>query len=642
MGRWILSAVRRMAMTWLASATLLVLSLSLLALAVVSALADPAFYVDRLRNARAYDIVLDKAAAPALERALEDVGAGVDADRAISGIRRALPPRWVYGQLESQLAGPVGYLAGDVDRFVFRLRLNARIPAIIKETRALALEADAQSFLLDGIMSQPLADAAAEMQSYGLDLDEERLRESAKAVLDEEWMDARLGEIIDEVGPYLAGQTDSFEIVVSLDEPLAAAESEVARIVAEVDWYDTALDGFVSQYVDESLRDVDRTLGGFTVNRDDVLEIIRSSVTRESTQPVIADAASQLTRYFLGRSDTVSVSVDLSEAKRLASPQIGDFAKSVVDARALTIADCATASESPLTLNFAGARMPYCIPADEPARSAARARLKAARVEAGEAFVKSVISPLPDQMTITQDDLREQIRLNAGAAALVTVDAVRAAAKDGFRYTDEDLEADLTRFYGSSALAQMQSARDFMRDGWSFNQLDMHATLGTGATYQARTWLPITRIAAFGGIALSAVLAILFGLIRGDTARKRIIWSCAAFAVAGALTWAAFDPLYAYLIESRVENALLAIRLPSDAAALGVTQRTAANAALDALSYISGRAALGGAACFAVAGTLALAALIKPRAPRPRRQPPRPSPSGDVTPPIALQARDGL
>ena len=627
MGGWILSALRRLALSTLSGGAHTVLALSLLALAITSALADPAFYVDRLRNARVYETALDRAAAPALERALADagVGADADADRIIAAIRRALPPRWVYGRLESQLAGPVGYLAGDRDRFVFRLRLNDRIPAILAETRALAVEADAQSLILDGAMSAPLADAAAQMRSYGLDLDEARLKESAKAILDEEWIDARLAEIIDEAGPYVLGETDSFEIVVSLDEPFAAAESEVAQIVAEVDWYATALDGFVSQYVDESLRDVDRTLGGFTVNREDVLEIIRSSVTRESAEPVIADAAAQLTRYFLGKSDTVSVSVDLTEAKRLARPQIGDFAQRVVDARALTIADCASGSESLLTLNFAGARIPYCVPTEEPARSEARARLKTARDEAGAAFVERVIGPLPDEMTFTQDDLREQLRLNAGDDALEAVDAVRAAAKDGVRYTDENLEADLLRFYGPSALAQLRSTRDFMRNGWSFDQRDLRAQIGAQATDLPRTWLPIARLAAYGGIALSAIFAILFGLLRGGAARSRIIWASGAFAIAGAMVWVEFDLLYTYLVESRIESAITQAaraNLPRDASELGITPQAVANLALDALSDIAGRAALIGATCAAIGGTVALTAwLLKPRAPRP----PRPS-----------------
>lgn len=624
MGGWILSALRRIALSLLSGGAHAVLALSLFALALMSALADPSFYVDRMRNARVYELALDRAAAPAVERALEDAGAGAaDADRVVAAMRRALPPRWVYGQMESQLAGPVGYLAGDRDGFVFRLRLTDRIPAIIAETRALAVDADAQAILLDGILSEPLADAAEQLRSYGLDLDEARLKESAKAILDEEWLDARLGEIVDEVGPYIAGETDSFEIVVSLDEPLAAAESEVALIVAEVDWYDTALDGFVSQYVDESLRDVDRTLGGFTVNREDVLEIIRSSVTRESAEPVIADAATQLTRYFLGGSDAVSVSVDLTEAKRLASPQIGDFAKRAVDARTLTIADCASASESLLTLNFAGARMPYCVPTEEPARSEVRARLRTARDEAGAAFVERVIGPLPDEMTFTQNDLREQLRLNAGESALEMIDAVRAAAKDGFRYTDKDLESDLLRLYGPSAPAQLRDAREFMQTGLSFDQRDMREALGSEATDLPRRWLPVARLAAFGGIALSAVLAMLFGLIRGDTARKRIIWASGAFATAGALVWVEFGPLYAYLIESRAESAIMeAARssLPREAVEY-VSPREIANVALDAMSDIAGRAALMGAACAAVGGTVAVAALLlKPRAPRARRR----------------------
>ena len=615
--------LRRAALSALTGATVSVLSLSLLALAVTSALADPAFYVDRLRNARAYELVLDRAVAPAVESAMGGEGeriAGVDSRAVVSSIRRALPPRWAYRELERQLAGPVGYLAGDRGRFVFRIRLDSRVPAITAEARRLAVSADAQSLLLDGVMSAPLANAASELEYYGIGLSEERLKESVGIILNEEWLDARLGEIIDEAGPYIAGERDSFEIVISFEEPLAAAESEVERLVAEVNWYDDAIDGFAARYVDESLKDVDKTLGGFTVDREDVLGIIRSSITPEMAEPVIADAATQLTRYFLGKSDAVSVSLDLTEAKRNAGPQIGAIAESLVNARALTIANCDPGSEN-LTLNFAGARMPFCIPTEEPARSEARARLAAARGEAGAAFVSQVLGPLPDQMTFTQDDLREQLRLNAGAGAVAIVDAIRLAAQNGVRYTDEDLESDLAALYGGSAASQLRAAREFMRNGWSFDQRDLRAALPANVIELTRRWFPVAGLAAYGGIALSAVAALLAGLIRGGTARNRLLWACAFFAIAGATAWAVNGVIFPYLIESRLEDGIYALARANGMSAsdtvMGLSLRTIVGVGLDALSDIRGRAAIGGAVALGSAGTAAAAVFIaRPRTPR--------------------------
>ena len=627
MGGWLLSAIRRAVLSALTGATVSVLSLSLLALALASALADPVFYVDRLRNADAYDLVLDRTVAPAVESAMGGEGegesvAGIDARAVVSAIRRALPQRWVYRELETQIAGPLGYLAGDRSRFVFRLSVKDRIPAIIAETRRLAVDADAQAFLLDEVMSAPLANAASEFDRYGLELSEDRLKESVRIVLDEEWLDARLAEIINEAGPYVAGEADSFEIVISLDEPLAAAESEVARLVAEVDWYGNALDGFVASYVDESLKDVDRTLGGFTIDRDDILGIIRSSVTPEMAEPVIADAAAQMTRYLLGKSDTVAVSFDLTEAKRIASPQIGAIAESLVTARTLTIANCAPGSEN-LTLDFAGARMPFCIPAEEPARSEARARLSAARGEAGDAFIRTVLGPLPDQMAFTQDDLREQLRLNAGAGALDIVDSLRSAAKDGVRYTDENLESDLAALYGSYAVTQLRSAQDFLQNGWSFDQSDMRAALPPDIIDLTRRWFPVARVAGYGGIALSALFALLAGLIRGDSALSRLLWACVFFTLAAAVSWTMNGIIFPYLLEDRLEGALYnlarANNIPDDAVP-GLPLRALIGVGVDALSDVRGRAAFSGAICLAAGGTLALLLFIaKPRPPKPRQ-----------------------
>ena len=608
--------------TTLAFWLIAVMAAALIAESVVSSLADPGFYVDRLRNARAYETILDETATPAVEDALDSPAgraSGLSARRVISAARQALPPSWVYRQIETQLGGVLGYLAGKRSGFAFRISLKSRIPHMISETRSLALDADAQSLLLDGVAPDALADAAAEMQSYGLDVDEARLRQIAAAILTEEWLDARLGEIIDEAGPYIAGEADSFEIIVPLDQPLAAAKSEVRGFVAEVDWYDSLLDGFVAGYVDESLKDVDKTLGGFTVNRADVLAIIRSSVTREVAEPAIESAAAQLTDYFLGESDAVSVSVDLTEAKRRAAPQIGELAVQIADARALTLPRCADGAAS-RTLIIFGVRMPGCIPQDGAARALAQEGLKTARARIGDAFIESVLGPLPDTMAFTHDDVRREIRANAGEGALDAIDAVRAAAQDGLRYTDQDLESHMRELYGASALAGLRDARIFLQDGWSFNQSDMRSAVGAEPVDIPRRWFPYARTAVFGGIALCVIMAALSGALMGRTARSRILFACGVFAFSSALSWALFAPVYEIYAERLIAEALRdAARANDPTNAGGVYAALIQEIAMDAVSGIFRRASIGGAICFAAGGTAALIVLIaKPRAARRR------------------------
>ena len=605
-----------------------VISISLIAESVAFSLADPAFYVDRLRNARVYETILDRAIAPSIESALDTPAgraSGLSERRVMSAARRALPSRWVYSQIETQLEGPLGYLAGERSGFTVRVSLRSRIPSIVSETRSLAVDADAQALILDALIAEPLSDAAAEMRSYGLDMDDARLRESLAAILAEEWLDALLAEAVNEIGPYVMGAADSFEIVIPLDQPLAAAESEVERFVAEVDWYDAALEGFVASYVDESLKDVDRTLGGFAVNRGDVLEIIRSSVTRDIAEPAIADTAAQLTRYFLGESDAVSVSVDLAEAKSRAAPQIGALGSQIANARALTVPVCDAEDAAVRTAIIFGVRTPDCIPPIEPARSLAQARLSAARAEISAAFVETILDPLPDRMTFTHEDVRAQVRANAGEGALRNIDAVRAAARDGFRYTNENFETDIARLYGASAVSGIQEARDFFQDGLRFNQRHMRTALGSqigDLVDILRTWFPYARPATFGGIALGALMALLAGALIGGSARSRLMWACATIAIAGASTWALYGPLYGIFLENRIaaelRNAMQAGGAPSEI--MGISTNIIGDIALDAISAILNRASIAGAIYFAVGGTLALLILVaKPRTPKPRQ-----------------------
>lgn len=604
-----------------------VISISLIAESLAFSLADPAFYVDRLRNARVYETLLDGAIAPSIESALDTPAgraSGLSERRVMSAARRALPSRWVYRQMETQLEGPLGYLAGERSGFIVRVSLKPRISSIVSETRSLAVDADSQALILDALIAEPLSDAAAEMRSYGLDIDDARLRESLAAILAEEWLDARLSDAVNEIGPYVMGASDSFEIVIPLGKPLAAAESEVERFVAEVDWYDTALDGFVASYVDESLKDVDRTLGGFAVNRGEVLEIIRSSVTRDIAEPAIADTAAQLTRYFLGESDAVSVSLDLAEAKSRAAPQIGALGAQIANARALTVPVCDAEDSAVRTAIIFGVRTPDCIPPIEPARSLAQARMSAARAEISAAFVSAILDPLPDRMTFTHEDVRAQIRANAGEGALRNIDAVRAAARDGFRYTDENFESDIARLYGASAVSGIEDARDFFQNGLRLDQRDMRTALGSqiGELVDIlRTWFPYARPATFGGIALGALMALLAGALIGGSARSRLMWACATIAIAGASTWALYGPLYGIFLENRIaaelRNAMQAGGAPSEI--MGISTNIIGDIALDAISAILNRASIAGAICFAVGGTLALFILVaKPRPPKPR------------------------
>ena len=591
---------------------------------LVSSLADPGFYVARLRNAGAYDAILDETVEPAVEDALDSEAgraSGLSARRVIAAARRALPPRWVYGQLETQLGGLLGYLAGDRGGFAFRINLKSRIPNMIAETRSLALDADAQSLLIDGVMPDALADAAAEMRSYGLDVDAARLKRSAAAILAEDWLDARLGEIIDEAGPYIAGETDSFEILIPLDQPLAAAKSEVRGFVAEVDWYDAVLEGVVSSYVDESLKDVDKSLGGFTINREDVLAIIRSSVTREIAEPAIESAASQLTDYFLGESDAASVSIDLTEAKRRAAPQIGNLAVQIADARALTLPPCrADAAFQSVTIIIFGVRTPGCIPQNEPARSLAQEGVKAARAEIGDAFIQTVLGPMPDAITFTQVDVRREISANAGEGALDAIDAVRSSAQDGIRYTSQDLETHVRELYGSSALAGLRDTRNFLQNGWSFDQSDMRDAVVAEAIDIPRMWFPYARMAAFGGIALCVIVAALSGALMGRSARSRILFACGVFALAGAVCWTLFEPVYTIYVKDLAAAALRdAASANNVSGGSEVYAKLIQDIALDAMSGILRRASIGGAICFAAGGTVALIVLAaKPRPPKRR------------------------
>ncbi|MEX2230147.1 MAG: hypothetical protein WEB13_10985, partial [Dehalococcoidia bacterium] len=210
---------------------------------VTATVMAPGFYVEQLRELDAYTLVHDEL----LPRAVDDFlkhqneklpdnlsGIALPTDAAaqqaiLDLLRVALPPEVLRAHAEAAIAELVPYLTGAHDDFDVRIRLGDELvavaghapgrPSLLEQTwRTLDLAEATLTGLVQARLEQADAEDAGEdapglLDVIGGDVD------GASA-----WLERALFGAIDELVPYLTGETEHVRIVVSFDAYPALAE----------------------------------------------------------------------------------------------------------------------------------------------------------------------------------------------------------------------------------------------------------------------------------------------------------------------------------------------------------------------------------------------------------------------------------
>ncbi len=519
-----------------------------------STVARPGFLADQLEEADAYAFVIDDLTPALLEDAwrldadafgweFEEnplVASGLTPGQVAAAVRRALPPE----DLEMLLAPAVeqvgAYVAGERDEATIRVDAAAHLDALVTELNGLMLESGGYARLLERELTPIFAEWVDEglppsgedsrwvgfLRGPGDDPGGSLVRVFTRVVTPG-WIADQVGRAGAELIAYGAGRSEGFEVRITLDEAQAEeAAAEIEAVIREADAFDVAYETVVEPVAEERLAEAVELPYGIVLDRPQVLDALRDAVSEEWLDEQAAVLAAGVATYITGQTDAFVAEFDIAPARDRAARSLTEAASDALRDRLNILPQCTTAAQAAAAREALRTELPACLPrgvvVDDVVRSAGPVLAAAIR--------ESVLAPVPDSVSYSEQDLRLDLEEDGGPDALVALDDVRSVFSHSWTYTDADLRDDLAD--EGDALDLIDDLRAVLSTGYDLETPDGAIE---AAEAGARVWLP--------GL-VAAILLAAVAFLGGRSWRGRLAWAAATLLVAAAVIAVVSGPVY--------------------------------------------------------------------------------------------------
>jgi|GEM_PF-680466 len=461
-----------------------------------------------------------------------------------TSLNRAFPPEWIQELVDTSFDQIGGYVRGERDEFTVQVEAGEQVKIIVDEAQSLLSKAQAYNLLYDEVVD-PLLE---EFDQGGLPLDVNvpvsSLASAARTIIPPDWIQDNVEGILDEVTPYMVGDTDSFRVHIPFDDRVEIAAEELKGILAEGDVYQVVYDEVIEPAVIDSLGfTVDLPIG-ISISTDEVLAAMRevapiSWVQQQAEQ--IIDAA---TPYLIGREDDILVSIDLRENKAATAEQVNLLVAAKLEAL-LNLPTCTQRQLIDLLTVNGFSDIPECIPPGMPISELASLVSEGIDYQ----IQNLVIDAIPDSVEFNQSTLISQIASGSdGEDSIERIDDIRELLADGFTYTDADLKADIVA-RDIMSLDAFEDFRSFLSEGWSFTEQDLEArvedaTGGIDTLHTIRENFSRVNTSRWLVFLPMGFILLLIGMLGGRSWRSRLAWAGAFLTVGATITFAVFGPVY--------------------------------------------------------------------------------------------------
>ena len=547
--------IRRAGAVGLGIVFFLALVTTLAVQAANSTVARPDFLADQLEEADAYAFVIDHLTPALLQDAwrldAEEFGwefdenplvaSGLTPEQVAAAVRRALPPE----DLELLLAPAVeqvgAYLAGERDEATLRVDAAAHLDALVTELNDLMLESGAYARLID----REFGPIFAEWVDQGLPPGGEDsrwvgfLRGSGggeaggslvrvfDSVVTPEWVAAQVEGAAEELMGYGVGRSEGFEVRIALTPTqVEEAAAEIEAVIREAHPSVLAYETVVEPVAEERLDEVVELPYGIVIARPDVLDALRDAISPEWLDEQAAILAAGVATYVTGQADAFVAEFDIVPARDRAARALTAAASGALRDRLQLLPQCTTAAQAAVARETLRRDLPACLPPEAVLDDVVRL----ANPVIAAAVRESVLAPIPDLVSYSEQDLRLALEEDGGPDALVALDDVRSVFGESWTYTDADLRADL---------ADDKDVLDLIDD--------LRAALSTGyviETTDAREAAEALTGAVWLSAAVAALLLAAVAFLGGRSWRGRLAWAAVTLLVAAAVIAVVSGPVY--------------------------------------------------------------------------------------------------
>lgn len=170
----------------------------------------------------------------------------------------------------------------------------------------------------DGTNSNPIV-------SSGLTTDD--IVSSVNRALPPEFLQQQVEQVLDELGRYVAGERDDFQVTILADEQSRVLVAEVRSLLRKSDVYNVLFDEVITPAADDAL---DEELPfGLRISGGELVESARKVVPREWVEDQVDGVIDATVPYFLGESDTFEIRIALADRVELALIEIKSLLRRV-------------------------------------------------------------------------------------------------------------------------------------------------------------------------------------------------------------------------------------------------------------------------------------------------------------------------
>ncbi len=421
---------------------------------VVDTASDPGVISGMLDDAGAYDYVYDNIIGNLVQDIVVqgiEVNSGLDetvgpttlrfddndaAALAITSLIETLIPReYVQEKLEQSLNGVVPYARGETDEFTIDLEVQERVRLIPGVVREIVIDLNLAERVVDDVLLPQLDQFTDQIstQALGIEFTQTEIESIAREIFAPEWLEGQLFSAIDEITPYFAGDTDSFNVVLEFDDRvLIIGRILKDKLSNEGTLYNLVFAQVIDPLIQETVAQSTSVGFGIALTEAEVIDTFEIIAPRDWVEEQGQGVIDALVDYLVGKTDTLEYTVDLSVRKDAASAKLQSLARQKLQSRLEEIPGCGSPADALGAAQDIGSQqIPRCIAGGQATINLAMSTFSS-QIDAQ--VVSFVENQVPSEVAYSRADLEARV-----GGGFDTIDDLRTRVIDGVRFTDQDL-----------------------------------------------------------------------------------------------------------------------------------------------------------------------------------------------------------
>ena len=153
-----------------------------------------------------------------------------------------------------------------------------------------------------------------------LDLPTEDIVLSVNVAIPPEWIQGLVEETFDEMGRYITGGQDEFEVTPRAGDQVVIIVEEIKSLLRKADAYNLLFEELVTPAIEDAVGE--KLPFGLTITSDRLVASVRRTVSPEWVQEQVEATLDEVTPYVVGDRDTFEIKVDLSDLVETALEEI--------------------------------------------------------------------------------------------------------------------------------------------------------------------------------------------------------------------------------------------------------------------------------------------------------------------------------